>query len=92
MSKNLIIYLEPEYIEETPSIDVVQLPDNIPVEESVEKYITENYFPIAPGSFVISDPTCGTFATGGPDCDYDNEGDEEPYLSWWFEISDVKKM
>jgi len=92
MSKNLIIYLEPEYIEETPAIDVVQLPDNAPVEESIEKYIKKNYFPIAPGSFVIYDPTCGSFATGGSDCDYDNEEDEEPYLSWWFEISDVKKM
>lgn len=92
MSKNLIIYLEPGYIEETPAIDVVQLPDNAPVEESVEEYIKKNYFPIAPGSFVIYDPTCGSFATGGSDCDYDNEEDEEMYLSWWFEISDVKKM
>lgn len=65
MPKNLIIYLEPECIEETPSIDVVQLPDNIHVEESVEEYIKKNYFPIAPGSFMISDPTCGAFANGG---------------------------
>lgn len=65
MSKNLIIYLEPEYIQETPVINVVQLPDNIPVEKSVEEYIKKNYFPIAPGSFMISDPTCGAFANGG---------------------------
>lgn len=89
---NLVIYLDPEYIEDTPSIDLVELPEGVPVEESVKKYITENYFPIAPGSFVIHDPSCGSFATGGPDSEYDEGYEEEPYLSWWFDILEPKKM